>query len=642
MRQAIQKFGRSLSGMVMPNIGAFIAWGLMTAFFIPSGWWPNEHLAKLVEPSLKYLLPLLIAYTAGKNIAGDKGGVTGAIAAIGIIAGTDIPMFLGAMIMGPLGGVAIKWFDKKVSGKVAAGFEMLVNNFSVGIIGMLLAIAGFMFIGDAVTWLTDVLAAGTQAIIDRKLLPLVALIVEPGKVLFLNNAINHGVFDPVGISQASEAGKSIMFLIETNPGPGLGLLLACWMFGKGSTKQSAPGAVIIHFFGGIHEIFFPYVLSRPILILSTIAGSVSGLLFFSIFDCGLVAPASPGSIISILAMAPKGETLMVFAGVMISAAVALLVAAPLVRTREVKEPVTDSGGSVSDVSGLRSSCSGASSSLASASRIIFACDAGMGSSALGATRFRRRVDSAGLKGLSISNCAADSIPEGTDVVVCQKMIADRLRSGVKGYEIVQIDNFLSDPALDSLFARLSASASAAQSEPILHSVDLASPSESVVLPLLKKENILTGLPSESKEEAILRAGRMLAESGYVEPAYSRAMIEREELNTTYMGMGIAIPHGTNEAKKDVLHSGIVVLQYPEGVDFGSSGSSGESSRDSSAPSSDEERPVAYLVIGIAGVGNDHLAILAKLGEALEDDEVAEKLRSCNDKEVIYNILNDKN
>lgn len=626
--------------MVMPNIGAFIAWGLMTAFFIPSGWWPNEHLAKLVEPSLKYLLPLLIAYTAGKNIAGDKGGVTGAIAAIGIIAGTDIPMFLGAMIMGPLGGVAIKWFDKKVSGKVAAGFEMLVNNFSVGIIGMLLAIAGFMFIGDAVTWLTDVLAAGTQAIIDRKLLPLVALIVEPGKVLFLNNAINHGVFDPVGISQASEAGKSIMFLIETNPGPGLGLLLACWMFGKGSTKQSAPGAVIIHFFGGIHEIFFPYVLSRPILILSTIAGSVSGLLFFSIFDCGLVAPASPGSIISILAMAPKGETLMVFAGVMISAAVALLVAAPLVRTREVKEPVTDSGGSVSDVSGLRSSCSGASLSLASASRIIFACDAGMGSSALGATRFRRRVDSAGLKGLSISNCAADSIPEGTDVVVCQKMIADRLRSGVKGYEIVQIDNFLSDPALDSLFARLSASASAAQSKPICPASNLVSAhasgttfaDEPGALPLLKKENILTGLPSESKEAAILRAGRMLTESGYVEPAYSRAMVEREELNTTYIGMGIAIPHGTNEAKKEVLHSGIVVLQYPEGVDFGSP----------SAASSDEDIPVANLVIGIAGVGNDHLAILAKLGEALEDDETAEKLRSCNDKEVIYNILNDKN
>ena len=333
IRDGIQRFGRSLSAMVMPNIGAFIAWGLITALFIPGGWWPNEHMAKLVSPMLKYLLPTLIAYTAGKNVGGVRGGVAGAVAAMGVIIGTDTPMFLGAMLMGPLAGWCIKRFDKWTEGKVGAGFEMLVDNFSLGIIAMLLAITGYLVIGGIVSGLTNALSSGVDWMLRHKMNPLLAVLVDPAKVLFLNNAVNHGIMTPLGIQQAAEAGKSMLFLIDPNPGPGLGILLSCWVFGKGMTKQSAPGAAVIQLFGGIHEIYFPYVLARPLLLLPVMLGNICALSFFTLTDFGLVAPASPGSLISIILMSPRGQTLIGILGVLIATAVSFLLAIPMVKAR---------------------------------------------------------------------------------------------------------------------------------------------------------------------------------------------------------------------------------------------------------------------------------------------------------------------
>ena len=364
IRDGIQRFGRSLSAMVMPNIGAFIAWGLITALFIPGGWWPNEHMAKLVSPMLKYLLPTLIAYTAGKNVGGVRGGVAGAVAAMGVIIGTDTPMFLGAMLMGPLAGWCIKRFDKWTEGKVGAGFEMLVDNFSLGIIAMLLAITGYLVIGGIVSGLTNALSSGVDWMLRHKMNPLLAVLVDPAKVLFLTNAVNHGIMTPLGIQQAAEAGKSMLFLIDPNPGPGLGILLSCWVFGKGMTKQSAPGAAVIQLFGGIHEIYFPYVLARPLLLLPVMLGNICALSFFTLTDFGLVAPASPGSLISIILMSPRGQTLIGILGVLIATAVSFLLAIPMVKARpdfqgeeeqaaalaapdqkarEESEPVTDVG-----------------------------------------------------------------------------------------------------------------------------------------------------------------------------------------------------------------------------------------------------------------------------------------------------------
>ena len=591
-KNTIMRIGRSMSAMVMPNIGAFIAWGLITALFIPDGWLPNDNLAKLVSPALTYLLPILIAYTAGKNIAGDRGGVTGAIATIGVIAGSDIPMFIGAMIMGPAGGLAIKEFDKLTKGRVRSGFEMLVNNFSVGIIGMLLAIAGFLVVGNAISSLTGLVSRAAEALIAHKMLPLISLVVEPAKILFLNNAINHGIFSPIGIEQVHEIGQSVMFLIEANPGAGLGMLLAYWAVGKGSSKTSAPGAAIIHFFGGIHEIYFPYVLANPLLLISMIAGSSASLLFFSIFGGGLVAPASPGSIISVLAMAPKGQTLIVLAGVLIAAGVSFAVSLPLIKGRKANATDNQVNADVNiSGSGTRQ-------------RIKFACDAGMGSSALGATRFRKRAAYENIDA-DISNCAIEDIPADTDIVVCQNHLKDRAlekveknsAEGGKKTVVIGIANFMDDPALDRLLESLKGGN---------HEV-------------LAKDNILTGLKTESKDDAILRAGHLLEQKGYVQKGYADAMLKRENESTTYMGMGIAIPHGTDEAKKDIIRSGIVILQYPEGVDFG-----------------DEK---AYLIAGIAGKGDEHIEILASLGETFEDEDKLKALMSAEDPNTIYNILN---
>ena len=610
MKEKIQKFGKFLRGMVMPNIGAFIAWGFITAFFIASGWFPNEKLAGLVDPMLKYLLPILVGYTGGKVVAGVRGGVIGSIATMGVIVGADIPMFIGAMIMGPLSGYIIKKFDKAVEGKVPAGFEMLVNNFSVGIIGMILAIVGFYAVGPFVVMMTGVLKGGVEFIISKGLLPLVSIFIEPAKVLFLNNAINHGIIGPIGIEQAQNMGKSIMFLLESNPGPGLGVLLAYWMCSKGAMKESAPGAAIIHALGGIHEIYFPYVLMNPLLLLAPIAGSAAGILVFSIFKVGLVATPSPGSIFAILALAPKGEMLGVLLGILAATAVSFLVAAPLVKkvANNMEDETKEESNLESNVDVIKRDV---------INKIVFACDAGMGSSAMGATKFRNRIKKLGLN-IEVTNSSVDTIPSDADLVVSHVKLIERAKKNSTQAEHVFIENFLQDKKLDELFNSLQArtNGNVKVAKEVAATNEIVEAKETSIL---NKNNIVLGLESVSKEEAIKRVGEILAKEGYVKEEYIQAMLEREEIVSTYIGMGVAIPHGVGEAKKEVKKSGIAVLQYPNGIKFG-----------------DE---VAYLVVGIAGVGDEHLTILSNIAMSLEDEGLVEKLRKTYDVNDILKVFN---
>ncbi|EPZ38589.1 MULTISPECIES: PTS mannitol transporter subunit IICB [Anoxybacillus] len=455
-RVKVQRFGSYLSGMIMPNIGAFIAWGIITALFIPTGWLPNETFAKLVGPMITYLLPLLIGYTGGKMIYDVRGGVVGATATMGVIVGSDIPMFLGAMIMGPLGGYAIKQFDKLVHGKVKQGFEMLVNNFSAGIIGGLLTLVAFKGIGPVVLGLNKTLAAGVEAIVNAKLLPLANIFIEPAKVLFLNNAINHGILSPLGIEQAAKTGKSILFLLETNPGPGLGILLAYWLFGKGMAKQSAPGAVIIHFLGGIHEIYFPYILMRPVLILAAIAGGVSGVFTFTLFNAGLVAVPSPGSIFALLAMTPRGHYLGVLAGVIVAATVSFLVASFFLKTSKQEEGnLEQATEQMQQLKGKKSSVASALSTAApkQVRKIVFACDAGMGSSAMGASIMRNKVQKAGLD-IEVTNTAINQLPADADVVITHQNLTDRAKEKLPNAYHISVENFLNSPKYDELIEML--------------------------------------------------------------------------------------------------------------------------------------------------------------------------------------------
>lgn len=615
MKTALQKFGKFLSAMVMPNIGAFIAWGFITAIFISDGWIPNKQLASIQPYMLTYLLPILIAATGGRMVAKDKGLVVGAIAIVGCIAGVGgvdgEPMLMAAMFIGPFAGWVIKKFDQLIEGHIPAGFEMLINNFSIGIIGMILAIFGYYFIGPIMTGLLAILSTGVGMLIEYGLLPLVAVFVEPAKVLFLNNAINHGIFTPIGVEQAVETGKSIMYMLEANPGPGLGVLLAYWIFSSDkTTKDSAPGAIIIHFLGGIHEIYFPYILMNPIVIIAPIVGNICAIAFYTLFHCGLKGPSSPGSIIAFVSMAPKGETVMVLIGVVVATIVSFLIAVPIIKMSNSKVKTLDSA--KNRMQSMKAGANGQKSIL-TAKKIVFACDAGMGSSAMGATKFRNRLKAV-RPDIVVTNTSVDNIPNDCDIAVVQTALADRARECCPNAILVTIGNFLADAALDDLFFQLSTGDALITDEVQNEETTEAE----IARDILIKDGILLNQESVSKEEAIEAAGNLLSKLGYVDAQYVPLMLEREKIVTTYIGMGLAIPHGTTHDASIIHKTGIVLLQYPDGVDFG-----GEK---------------ANLVIGIAGKGGEHMEVLSKICMALEDEEKLAKMKTTTDVDWIIKTL----
>lgn len=456
MKEKVQVFGRFLSGMVMPNIGAFIAWGLITALFIETGWCPNEKLAQFVTPMSTVLLPLLIAYTGGSAVAGQRGGVIGAIATMGVIVGSDIPMFIGAMIVGPLAAWIIKKFDKAVEGHIKAGFEMLVNNFSLGIIGTILACLAMYGVAPLVTGMNSVMRAGVDVFVSHGLLPLASIFIEPAKVLFLNNAINHGILSPMGIQQVEETGKSIFFLLEANPGPGLGILLAYCIAGKENAKSSAPGAVIIHFLGGIHEIYFPYILMNPLLLISVIAGGASGIFCFNLFNVGLTAPASPGSIIAIMMMAEKHSYLGLIVGVAVAALVSFAISVPILKfmgkDTSLEDAQRQKDAMKKQAKGIAAETAATvpAANTGKVTKIAFACDAGMGSSAMGATVLKKKLAAAGLEGIEVIHTPVSSIPADVQIVVTHEELGERAAHSNPNAERILITNFLAAPEYATL------------------------------------------------------------------------------------------------------------------------------------------------------------------------------------------------
>jgi len=614
VRVRVQKFGTFLSNMVMPNIGAFIAWGLITALFIEVGWltklgvgedpggwvaeiggWGEFAGGGIVGPMITYLLPILIGYTGGRMVYETRGGVVGAIATMGVIAGTEIPMFMGAMVMGPLGGWTMKRIDALWDGKIRPGFEMLVNNFSAGIWGGILATFGFFVMSPIVTFVSDRLGDGVDFLVENDLLPLTSLIIEPAKVLFLNNAINHGVLTPLGSTEALENGKSVLFLLEANPGPGLGLLLAYTVFGKGLAKASAPGAAIIHFLGGIHEIYFPYVLMKPKLILAMIAGGMTGVFVNVLFDVGLRAPAAPGSVFAVYAQTANfvGVTLSMLA----AAAVTFVVAAFLLKTDKAEDADDELVHATASMESMKGKRSIASSVLAAPRQggaitsIVFACDAGMGSSAMGASVLRRKIQGAGFDDVTVVNQAIANLTDSHGVVVTHRDLTDRARQRTPSAVHVSVDDFMASPRYDEIVDLL------AQRN--------ADPGTDV-LPL---EAIVLDGTAATRDEAITEAGALLVATGAVEAAYVDAMHERERSVSTHMGKLLAIPHGTNEAKSAINRTAISFVRYPATIDWNG-------------------KP-AEFVVGIAGAGKDHLDLLGRIAKVFLDDEAVERLRTAS-------------
>lgn len=617
IKMKAQAFGRFLSNMVMPNIGAFIAWGFITALFIQSGWIPVAALGGfdghtgLVGPMVNYLLPLLIGYTGGKLAGGERGAVVGAITTMGVIVGTDIPMFLGAMIVGPLGGWAIKTFDRTIDGKIKSGFEMLVNNFSVGIIGLILCIISFYAIGPVVKAFSAALAKGVAVLVSANLLPLTSIFVEPAKILFLNNAINHGIFTPLGIEQVDQIGRSIFFLIEANPGPGLGILLAYMFFGKGSSKQTAGGAAIIHFFGGIHEIYFPYVLMNPRLLIAAIAGGMTGVFILTVFNAGLVSPAAPGSIIAILAMTPKGGYLPILASVFGATLVSFVIASIFVRV--MPETSEDDLNQATEKMHHIKHADKLDSEVYSDLDIVYvACDAGMGSSATGASMLRRKVNDAGLN-LKVQNMAINDLPATAKLVITHRDLTPLAQKRLPHAQHLSLINFLDRSFYNQVVEMLK--------EKMQHDAPKMVPAHQYPEFSFGEDQIFLNQASMSKEDAIRFVGNKLVEKGFVKPDYVDAMLVRENDSSTYLGEGIAMPHGTLQAKDQVLKTGIVFAQFPQGIAF-----------------SKDDDDKAYLLIAIAAKNNEHIGIIAALTNALDDEHDIETLKTTTDPQVVLAIL----
>lgn len=453
LRARIQATGAFLSGMILPNIAAFLAWGFLTALFAPGGWWPNAGLGVLISPMLLTLLPILIGFTGGRLVHGIRGGVIGALATTGAIVGSDVPMFLAAMALGPLGGWLMREVDRILVRRTPAAINMLVSNFSAGILGGVLAVTALTTVGPVVRATTTWLATGADHLMRSGLIPLVAIVIEPAKVLFLNNAINHGVLAPLGAAQTHAAGRSIFFLLETNPGPGLGLLLAYWLRGAPVARQSAPGAILVQFFGGIHEIYFPYVLMKPSTFVAVICGGLAANLTFLATGAGLVATPSPGSVFAELAMAPRGGAWPVALGIAVGAVGACLAALPIVQAADTPLAAADLATAQARVAALKAESRG--SQLTAEPAIVFACDAGMGSSVLGAAILTERLRAADLD-VGVGHAAIAELPPSADIVVVHESLADRVRATVPDATVYPVHEFLNSAAYDGLLDLLRA------------------------------------------------------------------------------------------------------------------------------------------------------------------------------------------
>jgi PTS system mannitol-specific IIC component len=621
-RVGVQKFGTFLSGMIMPNIGAFIAWGLITALFIPAGFFPNAALGAMVGPMITYLLPLLIGYTGGKMIHGVRGGVVGAVATMGVIVGTDIPMFIGAMALGPLTALIMKRLDKVWEGRVKPGFEMLIDNFSAGILSGIMAVVGLVVVGPVVLAFSNAASFGVEFLVNHGLLPLTSIFIEPAKVLFLNNAVNHGILTPLGTEQALQQGKSILFLLEANPGPGLGLLLAYAIFGKGLAKASAPGAAVIQFLGGIHEIYFPFVLMKPIMILATIGGGMTGIFMLVITRSGLVAPAAPGSIFAVFAMTSRDSYVGVALSVVLAATVSFLIASFILKVSPLKDVDRDSlGEATARMEELKGRKSSVASALAGAaargpiSTVVFACDAGMGSSAMGASVLRNMIKKAGFPQVKVTNAAIANLTDSYDVVVTHQDLADRAAPYTASAAHFAVDNFMNSPRYAEIVELVKASNSpdAAQA--------FAGPEEAgdeVGGNVLARESVILDGSATTRDAAIDEAGTLLLARGAVNAAYVASMHEREETVSTYMGNFLAIPHGTNEAKGNIASSAVSIIRYPEGIDWNG-------------------KPVKF-VVGVAGLNNEHLAILSSIARVFTDKELVARMERATSVDEVLDIF----
>lgn len=461
-RVKAQRFGGKLSAMVLPNLGAFMGWGILTALGI---WLSNDMLKGFITPMLTYLLPILIGVAAGKMVYGDKGAVIGAFATMGVIVGSNVTMLLGAMIIAPLAAWLLKKTEAVINPHIPVGFELLVGNLTIAILGAAVAIVGCVGLAPAITSLSSVFASGVAALENNNLLPLTAIFIEPAKVLFLNNAIGQGILTPLGTAQLNELGKSVLFLLESNPGPGLGILLAYCVFGRGRAKANAYGATLIHAIGGIHEIYFPFILMNPVLVLAAIAGGAVGTFLFTLFNVGLVGVSSPGSIITIMMMASAGDQIMILVSILASTVVSFLIASVIVKHSKMDEEEGDrslkeAAKQMEALKGKKSRISSvfeekeAEVDYAKVRKIIYVCDAGLGSSAMGASVIAKKLKKAGITDIQVEHAPVMNLPQEADLLVTHTSLEQIVREKQPDTKLITIQDYLNAPEYEELVNKI--------------------------------------------------------------------------------------------------------------------------------------------------------------------------------------------
>jgi PTS system mannitol-specific IIC component len=617
----VQTFGNFLSGMVMPNLGVFVAWGLLTALFIPTGYLPNANLAELVSPIMTYALPLLIGFTGGRLVHGVRGGAIGALATMGVIVGSDVTMLMGAMVMGPIAGWLLKQVDRFFENRVKVGFEMLISNFSMGLLGLGLVLVAYIGVGPVIAALIAVLSAGVDWILANNLLPLLAIFVAPAQVLFLNNAINHGIMAPLGIEQVDQFGRSILFLVDANPGPSVGTLLAISIFGVGMAKNTAPMAAVIAGIGGIGEVYFPFVLMNPKLVFATMGGIATSLAMFVMFDGGTVATPSPGSIFAILALTPNGALAGNLIGFFAGMAVSFLLGAALLKFGRGK--ATDEGdltdGSAVERDTFNKTLLEGDLGGTRIRTIVVACDAGMGSSAMGASILKSKIRKAMLD-VEVTNSKIEEIPSGVDLIVTHTKLIDRtMKMHDDGrVKFMAITNFVEGPQFDDIVALVQRANGAGVADAPIAPIADADGSSSDSPDVLVASNIELGRSFRTKTEAIAAVGDILVRESYVTPAYVDAMHRRDEMTSVYVGNHVAIPHGVDGSDPEIVRSGVSVVQVPDGVDF--------------------DGNTVYVLVGIAGKDGAHLGILSQIAQVCSDKAKVEKIRTATSAGEILDLL----
>lgn len=456
MKKLLHRFGKFYTKVIINFIGIFIFVGILSVVFGDYGWLPNKDIYAISQFVYKVVIPLMIAYAAG-NQAGhcgecvgsehlQAGGAIAVMAVSGMILADGETGILGAMILGPLSGMLWKHVLQPSVKKVKTGLEMLVRNVVAAFAGSIMTLLAFYLIAPAIAVCADMLLLGVNYLIGHKLIWLVSFVIEPAKVLFLNNSINHGILIPIGMQQAEHMGESILFLLEANPGPGLGILTALYWEKKEKRKEYA-ASMFVEFVGGIHEIYFPEVISNMWLLLALISGGAAGNLCFLVLHGATTGVVSPGSIFAVLLVCAQNRVLGVLVGIFVSAAVSATVAILILKWQKKRFKISEKSaspetGSRSETELVVQSESEDKVEKKMMQKVGFICNAGVGSSAMGAALFRKKLREMNLIEVEVEAYAADQIPEDLDAVVCQKDLKEMLLPELKAVKVYTVESLL--------------------------------------------------------------------------------------------------------------------------------------------------------------------------------------------------------